>query len=494
MAVAPAQFNVVFGFNQTPLTEALESRNFNHALGIIESRSGSCLDEGYYRRIPLYIVLSGENSCFDGKVLPVHLKIARLLIEKGADPMLRIPEFLGAEYIGPGRSPLECIVDLYNSITSYGTSSNDTMPPFPVILLNGKKCSSTKALADDLISLVWMLLGHGAEVNVLDIENKTPLHNTLLRSADLQMAQVLCDNGANVSATDRCGNTPLMSLCSPMPWRTYNEYGPCASGYSISKAVHYLLRFESVKINHCGIHGRTALFNAMQSGNFEVAQMLLIRGANPDIKGMGPDGRYISPLLAAIIPWRAWGRFDVKSNVKAIGSLIDSGYFSTDKILKELMDYTIDKDSDDASLLKLFHKGKGLIQLLFGKRSCPLTQLAARTAVEHKFPGLEFSSFATHDIIKFVRREGLPLELISHFEIVLLRDKILNALAETDWDIWDMEQYFLDEIDSDNSIDDGWGQDDDSDDSSDESVDYDDNAGVADVDEDGNNVDNGNWW
>lgn len=93
-----------------------------------------------------------------------------------------------------------------------------------------------------------MLLGRGAEVNVLDIENKTPLHNTLLRSADLQMAQVLCDNGANVSATDRCGNTPLMSLCSPMPWRTYDEYGPCAGGYNISKAVQYLLRFESVKV------------------------------------------------------------------------------------------------------------------------------------------------------------------------------------------------------------------------------------------------------
>lgn len=83
MAVAPAQFNVVFGFNQTPLTEALENRNFNQALEIIESRSGSCLDEGYFRRIPLYIVLSGEDSCCDAKVLPIHLKIARLLIERG---------------------------------------------------------------------------------------------------------------------------------------------------------------------------------------------------------------------------------------------------------------------------------------------------------------------------------------------------------------------------------------------------------------------------
>lgn len=93
-----------------------------------------------------------------------------------------------------------------------------------------------------------MLLGHGADVNILDIENKTPLHNTLLRSSNLQMAQVLCDNGANVSAVDRCGNTPLMSLCSPMPWRGYDKYGPCTKGYDISQAVQYLLRFDSVKV------------------------------------------------------------------------------------------------------------------------------------------------------------------------------------------------------------------------------------------------------
>ena len=42
-----------------------------------------CLDEGFYQRIPLYIVLSGENSTVDGEAIPIHLKIARRLIERG---------------------------------------------------------------------------------------------------------------------------------------------------------------------------------------------------------------------------------------------------------------------------------------------------------------------------------------------------------------------------------------------------------------------------
>lgn len=83
MAAAPVQsFNVVFGINETPLTQALETRRFDDALAYINSRHGMCLDEGLYQRIPLYIVLSGENSTVDGEAIPIHLKIARRLIER----------------------------------------------------------------------------------------------------------------------------------------------------------------------------------------------------------------------------------------------------------------------------------------------------------------------------------------------------------------------------------------------------------------------------
>lgn len=80
---AAVPFNVVFGINETPLTHALEARRFDEALEYINSRYGMCLDEGFYQRIPLYIVLSGENSAVDGEAMPIHLKIARRLIERG---------------------------------------------------------------------------------------------------------------------------------------------------------------------------------------------------------------------------------------------------------------------------------------------------------------------------------------------------------------------------------------------------------------------------
>ena len=53
-----------------------------------------------------------------------------------------------------------------------------------------------------------------------------------------------------------------------------------------------LLSVFFFKIDHCGLHSRTALFYAMQSGNFKVAKILLDHGAAPSLRGLGPDGRY----------------------------------------------------------------------------------------------------------------------------------------------------------------------------------------------------------
>ena len=154
----------------------------------------------------------------------------------------------GAEYIGPGTSPLQCVVNFYNLVTSTdSTLTKETLTTHEVLSLDGKCIKYTADLIEELINVVWLLLGHGAEVNVRDTEMKTPLHTTLLRSCDLRMAQALCDNGADLLASDCLGNTPLMSLCCPLPWRDSIEQGPCLDN-DISEAVRFLLSFENVKV------------------------------------------------------------------------------------------------------------------------------------------------------------------------------------------------------------------------------------------------------
>ena len=76
-------FNVEFGINDTALTRCLENRDFEEALHHVENGFGVSLDYGCYQRTPLFIVLSGEKSEFDGRNMPVHLALARKLIERG---------------------------------------------------------------------------------------------------------------------------------------------------------------------------------------------------------------------------------------------------------------------------------------------------------------------------------------------------------------------------------------------------------------------------
>ena len=81
--MADSVFNVEFGINDTPLTRCLENRDFDEALHYVESGYGVSLDDGCYQRTPLFIVLSGETSQLDGRAMPVHLALARKLIERG---------------------------------------------------------------------------------------------------------------------------------------------------------------------------------------------------------------------------------------------------------------------------------------------------------------------------------------------------------------------------------------------------------------------------
>lgn len=150
-------------------------------------------------------------------------------------------------------------------------------------------------------------------------------------------------------------------------------------------------------------------------------------------------------MLAAIIPWSAIGRKDTAEVCRELAPLVDKGYFSTEEILLELLEYTSWGNTKDVSLLKLKQLGISLIPMLFGQSMCKLRQLASRMFIESIYTGETFAVFSSSEVACLVRTHSLPTELITDFQIVLLRHKILNALAETDWDLWDVEEFMLHE-------------------------------------------------
>ena len=128
-----------------------------------------------------------------------------------------------------------------------------------------------------------------------------------------------------------------------------------------------------------------------------------------------------------------------------VAPLVDKGYFSTENILQELLEYASLGSADDESLLKLKRFGIKLIPMLFGQCLCKLTQLASRVFIDYMFAGQTFGQLTSREVKHLVRGLSLPTELITDFQIVLLRHKILNSLAQTDWDDWDVEEFMLDE-------------------------------------------------
>ncbi|XP_013399804.1 uncharacterized protein LOC106165962 [Lingula anatina] len=494
-------FHVEFGINETELTQALELQHYSRAEQLIRNTSSaSYLDEGCYQRIPLYISLCGQS--IDGvSNIPVNLYIAKLLIEYGANVNLRIPEtYYGCEYVGPGKTVLELLVDMYNDVyrhqplLAYGDKSRLGVLWSPekgqnnwttVIGMTNEILTTKEQLQDDILDLIFIILSNGGDPNIRDINQMTPLHNTVILSDNVALARLLCESGADVEAVDIRDNTPLTAMCDAFPFgiRKFVENHPIADPYSKGnnledkeEFLEYLLSREENAVNVQGYQGRTALFNCMVRGDMESVIKLLKAGANPCIKGKLKEDkgtiREVSPLLAALASLRVVSSHLLKrlphlipKNLQFLAHLVDSGFFSKKEIADELAEY-LDEQTDLSHLKRL---GIELISRLFGGLSATLYQQCSRVIFQKTvFDKDQFSSESnqyqsqnlhedvfTDNYIEYltsqinsqvleslVVREKLPKDVILSLEIELFRQRLCARVGTYKW-----FEYYDEELD-----------------------------------------------
>ncbi len=109
--VPAANFAARLGLNETELTRALLDGEFEQAENIIAERADpEYFNDGVHSATPLNLALGGRAS-YAGN--PRHLKIARMLVRKGANVNLRIPHH---DLETASESPLELLVALYLSL------------------------------------------------------------------------------------------------------------------------------------------------------------------------------------------------------------------------------------------------------------------------------------------------------------------------------------------------------------------------------------------
>lgn len=159
------------------------------------------------------------------------------------------------------------------------------------------------------IEAVTMLLANGADARVADADGDTPLHHAA-RSSDAGVAALLLDAGALLDACNNAGYNPLGVACAGGNWRLARfllERGArsepdggqpallaAANGEDEIAGVQLLLKHKA-KVDARGADQRTALMQACEAGNPEIAGVLLDAHADADAR----DAQGMTALMHA---------------------------------------------------------------------------------------------------------------------------------------------------------------------------------------------------
>lgn len=119
--------------------------------------------------------------------------------------------------------------------------------------------------------IVRMLIKAGAKVNVLDINNMTPLQGAIMRR-DLNIVRELIEADANLNALYSNGMTPLMLAAQ------------CGYPEIVEALIHANVDdTKKIMINQCDIYGSTALMRAALKEDLESFKILINAGADINI-------------------------------------------------------------------------------------------------------------------------------------------------------------------------------------------------------------------
>ena len=123
------------------------------------------------------------------------------------------------------------------------------------------------------IAVVKLLLKRGANINVNDDEEKTPLHYACMKGGNLVITQLLLDAGADINIKDKNGFTPLHLACK-------------VSIFNKLDVVRLLIQ-RGANVNSKSRYGTTPLHLACIWGNITLVGILLKAGANINAKDSG---------------------------------------------------------------------------------------------------------------------------------------------------------------------------------------------------------------
>jgi ankyrin repeat protein/serine/threonine protein kinase len=223
-----------------------------------------------------------------------QMEIVKRLIEKGAD--LTVPN-------KEGQLPQEIC------------ESEEIMVVLEEAISN--KHALLKAVQQiDFEKVKLLLESPFTDINCVNEDGRTCLHFACM-SENLEMISLLLENGADPKILNN--------------WHT--EVLGTSAFYCPNVEIIKLLLQAGSRLDSVNIWGKTALFNACESGNVEVARYLIERGAKVDLDGI----QFKSYLKMSIIEVAI-----LEKNLDIINLLISAGVTVSAKLLPALLEFDVD--------------------------------------------------------------------------------------------------------------------------------------------------------
>jgi len=285
----PAGFRARIGLNETGLTRALARGDFTVAEKLIEEASDpEYLNDGALAATPLNIVLTGRSSFFHQSR---NLKLAQLLLVRGANPNLRIPNH---DMETASESPIEMLLRYYLKLTevfglpgsgfcrtSYRPSSFEETELMDTVGINGEIGGlGPGQITAQARQLLLVCLEHGGDPNLPTTDAAKSIYHLAVTAVrpDTPLLDRMLELGANANLADVHNTTPLMDIIA---------LGDEARAQRDLLALRDSGRNILLDSQNCSM--QSAVWRAMHQGQLLLVQDLVTTAGG--VGGPGPGAR-----------------------------------------------------------------------------------------------------------------------------------------------------------------------------------------------------------